>query len=121
MDRAEAIESLIDYVEKGEPILVLDVEGVPTIHNFYPRKYFKSIDHLGFGFFQGETEHGKFNFDAGGAMHDWRWDDGKEPKWIAWSPLRVDNPEVLKDLGYDIETVKVALFKAKKAMEAIES
>lgn len=108
------IEKLLSMLEQEEPVLVVtkgDHEGLPTIHNFYPKKYYPSIEHLGFGFFSGETEHGKFNFDAGGAMRHVQ--AGEE--WLSWSPLRTDNGEVMKDLGYDFEKAKSALRKILEA------
>lgn len=98
------LKELLAMLEKGEPILIvgLDRVDVPTIHNFYPKKYYETIQHLGWGFFEGRTEHGKFSFDGGGAMHHHHFGD---ETWLSWSPLRVDNPEVFKDLNYDCEKV----------------
>lgn len=104
MKKKEALAMLLEkYLTKGEPLLIvgLDDERVPDIHNFYPKQYYPSIQHLGFGFFEGQTEHGKFSFDAGGAMHHLELEDG----WISYSLLRTDNEQVLKDLGYDVEKV----------------
>jgi len=108
--RKELIEYLLNKVKIKEPILVIGLENknIPTIHNFYPKKYYESIGHHGFGFFSGKTEHGMFSFDAGGAMNSRRFG---EHNWIAWSDLRVDNPEVLRDLGYNFNKVELALKK----------
>jgi len=106
--KKEVLAMLLQKVERGEPILIvgLDDSRIPTIHNFYPKRYYESIEHHGFGFFEGKTEHGTFSFDGGGAMNHYTLDgDG----WISWSPLRPENPEVLKDLGYNFEEVKTAL------------
>lgn len=91
------------YLENGTPLLIvgLDDRRVPDIHNFYPKQYYRTIEHLGFGFFAGQTEHGKFSFDGGGAMDHLELEDG----WISYSVLRTDNEQVLKDLGYDIKRV----------------
>lgn len=105
--KKEVLEKLLADLEQGDARLILgaDDERLPTIHNFYPRKYYESIVHCGFGFFEGKTEKGAFSFDGGGAMHDAHFED---KTWIAWSPLRA-RPEVLKDLGYDFEKVKSVL------------
>jgi len=106
--KKEVLAMLLQKVEQGKAILIVGLNDprIPTIHNFYPRKYYESIEHQGFGFFQGKTEHGTFSFDAGGAMNHYILDGGG---WISWSPLRPENLEVLKDLEYDFEKVKVAL------------
>ena len=98
---------LLKLVEDGEAILVVGTghKDAYTIHNFYPRKYYESIKHCGFGFFEGRTEHGKFSFDGGGFMRHPKIASGK---WISWTPLRA-SPEVLKDLGYDFDRMKKAL------------
>ena len=102
--RREVIEYLLKEIEQGKPYLIvgLDHPEIPTIHNFYPKKYYRTIEHLGFGLFEGSTEHGFFHFDGGGAMHHNHFTDGG---WISYTPLRVQNTEVLKDLGYDFEKV----------------
>ena len=111
MEREEAIEELIEKVRDGQAILVAGLENpqVPTIHNFCPEKYRPSIRHLGFGFFEGKTEHGEFSFDAGGAMREYR---GKG-WWIAWTPLRAEKA-VLEDLGYSHEKVEEGLRNEKE-------
>jgi hypothetical protein len=109
--RREVLEHLLEKLEKGEAVLIVglaDDKRIPTIHNFYPKKYWESIEHHGWGFFEGKTEHGTFSFDGGGAMIHHSWNDGKSPRWISWSPLRA-NQEVLKDLGYDCEKVATIL------------
>jgi hypothetical protein len=99
---------LLQKIEEGEAVLIvgLDDARIPDIHNFYPRKYYTSIEHLGYGFFEGKTEHGTFSFDGGGAMHH---HDLSNEGFISWSYLRTENAEVLKDLLYDFEKVKSAL------------
>jgi hypothetical protein len=99
---------LLQKVEQGEPVLIVGLNDprISTIHNFYPKKYYESIEHRGFGFFEGKTEHGTFSFDGGGAMHHYDLDDGV---FLSWSPLRADNGEVLKDLGYDCEKIASVL------------
>ncbi|GAH82817.1 unnamed protein product, partial [marine sediment metagenome] len=75
--------------------------------------YYKSIRHQGFGFFEGRTEHGEFSFDGGGAMRHvstGRYDEkGRRLpgpyESLSWCPLSAE-PEVLEDLGYDVEAVK---------------
>ena len=111
LDKKEVLTYLLmEWLEKGNPVLIVGLDDsnpdIPTIHNFYPRKYYESIEHYGWGFFEGKTEHGTFSFDAGGAMHHHRFDGGG---WLSWSPLRTSNAEVLKDLGYDFNRVKSAL------------
>lgn len=98
----EAYLILLEYVEKkGKPILTAqDIHpDIPTIHNF-ARKYHDSVEHLGYGCFRGKTEHGEFDFDAGGAMNR----DGG----ISWTTLQADE-HVLRDLGYDTRKVVRAL------------
>jgi len=111
--RKEVIEYLLNKVKSKEPILVvgLNNENIPDIHNFYPKKYYESINHCGFGFFEGKTEHGKFNFDAGGAMNNWNSKSSGKYESISWTDLRVDNVEVLRDLGYNFNKVELALKK----------
>lgn len=97
---------ILDILNRGQAVLVVNKYAtkadIPDIHNFYPKKYYKSIRHLGFGFFEGRTEHGTFSFDGGGAMRHIQ----GEKEWISWTPLRVENEKVLEDLGYNIEVVK---------------
>jgi len=106
--KKEVLATLLQKVEQGEPILIVGLNDsrIPNIHNFYPRKYYDSIEHQGFGFFEGKTEHGTFSFDGGGAMSHYTLDEGG---WISWSPLRTENPEVLNDLEYNFEKVKTTL------------
>ena len=106
--RREVLEHLLEKLENGEAVLIVGLgefdKRIPDIHNFYPKKYWESIEHHGWGFFEGKTEHGTFSFDGGGAMVHYSWEDGESPKWISWSPLRA-NREVLKDLDYDCEKI----------------
>jgi len=120
-------ETILSLLEKGQAVLVAsDEHGLPTIHNFYRRdpekgdRYRKSIKHCGFGFFEGETERGEFSFDGGGAMRHvstGRYDEkgrrlsGTPYESLSWCPLRT-SPEVLEDLGYDVDAVK-QIVKAK--------
>ena len=106
--RKDILQNLLSKLERGEPVLIIGLnrECVPSIHNFYPKKYYGSIQHRGWGFFEGRTEHGTFSFDGGGAMQHHHFEDGT---WLSWSSLRVDNPEVLKDLEYDCNKVAVIL------------
>jgi len=115
----EALEYLVTYLDKGNAILVVGLQDldpqIPNIHNFYPKKYWESIEHLGYGFFEGKTEHGEFSFDGGFSMHNIDLKEGEKVKWLSWSLLRA-SPEVLQDLGYDISEVKR---KLQKIMETI--
>lgn len=106
--KKEVLALLLQKVEQGDAVLIVGLNDprIPDIHNFYPKKYYTSIEHCGFGFFEGKTEHGTFSFDAGGAMDHYNLEGGG---WISWSPLRTQNPEVLKDLGYNFEEVKKTL------------
>ena len=96
-------EEILDRLERGGAIIIVGEERyrLPDLHNFYPKRYYKSIKHCGFGHFVGNTEHGTFSFDGGGAMRHFQGED----EWLSYSPLRA-SPEVLKDLEYDIEKVK---------------
>lgn len=106
--RKECLEELLEIVQDGWGCILVvsnvEIPNIPTIHNFYPKKYCDSIKHYGLGLFGGRTERGEFSFDAGGAMHNLQYDGG----YLAWSPLRA-SAEVLKDLGYDIKKVERAL------------
>lgn len=101
-DAFKGYSVLLEYVAKKHiPVLTAqDIHrDVPTIHNF-AKKYHDSVEHLGYGCFRGRTEHGEFDFDAGGAMNH----DGG----ISWTTLQADE-HVLRDLGYDIRKVERAL------------
>lgn len=115
----QALKDLLGRLQ-NDPILVVGLgDRIPNIHSFCPKQYRDSIKHLGFGFFEGSTEHGTFSFDAGGAMGEIRIDEASS--WslgghsLAWTYLRVDHPDVIKDLGYDTETVKAELQKLLEA------
>ena len=98
----EVYQKLLSEVNNGTCVLTAQEihKNIPTIHNFYPKKYYSSINHLGYGCFDGRTEHGVFSFYAGGAM--------LRVEEMAWTPLSASK-ETLNDLGYDIEKVKKAL------------
>ena len=104
--KREILELLLREIHKKNAILVvgLDNSNIPTIHNFCPKKYRESIQHCGYGFFEGQTEKGEFNFDAGGAMKHHEFEGGR----LSWSPLRASD-EVLSLLGYDFDKVERAL------------
>ena len=113
----EAWETMLSYLEEGRAVVVAsDSHGLPTLHNFYkqdPEKveqYRSTIKHQGFGYFYGETENGKFEFNGGGAMMYAKAEDGT---YLSWSPVDC-SPEVLKDLDYDMEKVK-EIIRAKLA------
>ena len=93
-------------VDQGQAIIVVGIHH-PDLPNlgFVPKRYSNSVRHLGFGFFEGATENGKFEFRGGGAMqhHDFAKGD-----YVSWTPLDASE-EVLADLGYDFEKVKKAL------------
>ena len=116
----QAWEAMLELLEKGQGVLVAsDSYGLPTIHNFYrhdpetAEAHYKTIKHWGFGVFKGKTENGEFGFDGGGAMkHVTAGSYGEEGYVsLSWCPLWAD-AEVLRDLGYDVEAVKL-LVKAK--------
>ena len=106
--RKEVLDFLLRKIKDKQPILIvgLDNKDIPNIQNFTTREQHKTIGHCGFGFFEGHTENGTFSFDAGGSMAHYRFDDGS---YLSYSPLRVENEEVLKDLNYDFEKVEKAL------------
>jgi len=110
----QAWEAMLSLLEKEQAVLVAsDMHGLPTIHDFYrhdPERsdgYHKSIKHCGFGLFKGRTENGEFFFDGGGAMRHAKAGtlDEEGYEWLSWCPLSAE-PEVLEDLGYDVEAVK---------------
>lgn len=105
----EAWETMLSYLEEGRAIIVAgDRHGdLPELNGFnkVEGKDYGSR-HLGFGYFEGRTEHGRFEFCGGGAMNR----VGNE---LGWSPLDA-SPEVLADLGYDFEKAK-AIIRAKLA------
>ena len=82
--------------------------GIPGIHNFYPKRYYPSIEHCGFGFFEGRTERGKFSFDGEGAMRHAQAGEGEDREYLSWTPLRAEEA-VLEDLGYDFEAAMEAV------------
>jgi len=85
-------------LENHQAVLTAGEHGIPTIHDF-AGKYHSTVQHRGFGWFEGSTEHGKFDFDAGGLMESARDEDGT---WLAFTQLRAST-EVLADLGYDFK------------------
>ena len=105
-----ALTHLLEMMNNNQFILTAQElhKDIPTIHNF-AGKYHSSVNHLGYGYFTGNTEHGKFDFTGGGTMG--RRDiykDGNVVGSISFSPL-IANDEVLVDLGYDSKKVKSAL------------
>ena len=97
----EEVKRLLDG---GDAVIIAggEVYGLPSLHNFYPKRYYASIRHVGFGFFEGRTERGEFSFDGGGAMRHFQ---GGEGAYLSYSPLRA-SAEVLEDLGYDLEAAR---------------
>jgi hypothetical protein len=93
---------LLEVVNEGVNILTAQEihKDIPTIHNI-TGKYHSSVVHMGWGYFEGATEKGKFTFCGGGAMN--RIGDS-----FAYTSLD-GSKEVLADLGYDIDKVKKAL------------
>ena len=57
--------------------------GIPGIHDFYPKRYYSSIEHCGFGIFEGRTEHGRFSFDGGGAMRRVQAGEGEDREYLS--------------------------------------
>ena len=114
-----AWEEILERLERGEAVLLAGsgTSGIPGIHSFYPQKYYSSIEHCGFGFFEGKTENGKFSFDGGGLMRHVQAGEGEDMKYLSWTPLRAERA-VLEDLGYDfqaaIEAVKEILLNGKR-------
>lgn len=108
--KKQVLQWLLEKIKTEKPYLIVGTDNpkMPDIHNFYPKEYYTSIRHLGFGFFEGKTEHGTFSFDAGGAMRHFRFQD---KTWLSISPLRTENSQVLQDLKYNFETVKEELEK----------
>lgn len=113
MKKKDALAKLLDLVKAKRPILAvgLDNPKIPDIHSKklginVDGRYWKTVRHLGMGCFDGRTEHGTFDFRAGGAMTHYNFKDGG---WLSWTPLGVENEEVLKDLGYDFEEVAQGL------------
>jgi hypothetical protein len=97
MDKQEACVRMLDCIENGQAILQAG-NGIPnlkhTIHDVPKAR------HLGFGYFEGDVEGIKVQFDAGGAMR--RVDH--EGEWIvSWSPLIVDDPKAFEILGIDLD------------------
>ncbi len=102
-EKKQVYQKMLKYMEEEDAAILTAGtihKDIKIIHDFYPKQYYKSIDHMGFGFFRGETESGEFTFDGGGAM--------RRNGWISWTPLRATK-EVLKDLKYDREKVARAL------------
>jgi len=105
--RKEILTQLLSQVEQGSAILIVSsppVSDVPTIHNFCTPEVHKTVQHCGFGFFEGRTEKGSFSFDGGGAMTRYSFPEG----YLSYSPLRASE-EVLDELGYSLAKVSEAL------------
>jgi len=119
LEKIEVLRKLLRKLEAGTPLIIVGLGDprIPNLHNFHPEKYRGTVRHLGFGYFEGETEHGKFSFYAGGAMTHYHFDNGE---WLSYSPIMVDSPEVLKDLGYDFNRVIQALRDIIATLEAEE-
>jgi len=108
MGKVEVLKELLEKLERGQALIIvgLNHRDIPNLHNFHPKRYDKTVRHLSFGCFEGRTEHGTFSFFAGGAMIHHHFDNGE---WLSWTPLEVENEQVLKDLEYDFEKVANAL------------
>jgi len=106
----EAWEEILERLERGEAVLTAGsgTSGIPGIHNFYPKRYYPSIEHCGFGFFEGRTENGKFSFDGGGAMRHVQSGEGEDREYLSWTPLRAEKA-VLEDLGFDFQAAREAV------------
>lgn len=108
VSKSEIYQMILDEtVGRGHGVLT-----GPKIHPDIPDladaarwPYHSSVEHLGFGFFKGETPSGEFHFDGGGAMRRATDDEGN---YVSWTPL-VANSAVLSDLGYDLGAVERAL------------
>lgn len=105
--RKYVLESLLDGLNKGYPFVILGLkdEGIPvkaTAQTFGKGKYWSSVDHVGYGVFNGETEHGRFSFCGGSALTKPVLPDDD---YLAYSPITFENEAVLADLEYPFEQV----------------
>jgi hypothetical protein len=103
--RKYVLEALLDGLNKGFPFVILGLkdEEIPikaTAQTF--GKYWSSVDLVGYGVFQGETEHGRFSFCGGSALTKPVLPDGD---YLAYSPITFENEAVLADLEYPFEQV----------------
>ena len=107
MNKQMAYRKLLDVVKENRAIVTASKihEDIPTIHDI-AGEYHSSVRHLGFGLFRGETPDGSFTFDAGRAMRTMYDEEGKYI--LSWTPLSA-SPEVLAELGYNMDAVRVAL------------
>jgi hypothetical protein len=117
--RIEALKEILQGLKNGEPFIIIglkdkQVNQMVALHSKrlgtdYGGRYYSSIRHLGWGFFEAKTPNGTFSFDGGGAML--RAGDVEKKTFISWSPLRIENKFVLDDLDYPFDEVIAAIEK----------
>lgn len=95
-------QALKECLEGGVGVLTAGEihPDIPTIHNFCTPEIHDTVKHLGMGVFEGETPNGRFSFDAGMAM--------KRVDEVSYTTIGA-TPDVLKELGYDIGKVLMAV------------
>jgi len=120
MTAQEAYQQMLDRVNDGGAVLTTSGvhPDIPTIDEVGTRNGQRlqcttEVRHCGFGLFMAGTPSGQFCFDGGGAMQRAQDDDGN---WqFSWCPLTAKSADyakfddILSDLGYDRQAVKVAL------------
>jgi len=95
----EDIQCLLVALEKGPIVVSCSKLGIPTIHDH--EQFGAKVEHLGYGFFQGEGDGFTISFDGGGEMH-------RTPSGQGWSPLRIDGADKCP-YKYDLNGVRQKL------------
>jgi len=113
--RKMVLESLVENLKAGRAYYFRGIQDEELENQLFPSggspvfgKFWSSVDHVGFGLFNGRTSNGKFDFDGGGALIRPVLPDGD---YLAYSEIRTENPQVLEDLKYPFDTVIKALEK----------
>jgi len=109
-NKKSILKQLLDKIQQHEPLIIVGIKELGDKVSLHSQelgigcdaRFWESVKHLGFGYFEGETPNGKFTFEAGGAMHSYNFED---KSWLSYSKLCVDNDKVLKDLNYPFEEV----------------
>jgi len=114
--KLEVLRNLLELIQEREALIIIglnnkELENKISLHSQHlgigvNGRFWKSIKHLGYGVFRGETPNGKFGFCGGGAMSHRHF---KDKSYISYSRLTTDNNEVLKDLNYPFAEVEQGL------------
>lgn len=107
MTDAEALQGMLELVDKGRAVLVTGKlhDDLPTIqevshHEGARLKTTTEVNHAGFGLFTAKVDDQTICFDGGGAMR--RGDS------FSWCPLTAST-EALAAMGYDLGAARAAI------------